>query len=85
MTRFLSIDKDDYDNYLKKKYQLDREIKFSLMLKNIPHLKNMSIEDLWHYQYYFKDKVAKKTDSRFIIREGSRQNKCIIIKEGISK
>lgn len=82
VTRFLSIDKKEYDNYLKKKYQQDREIKFSLILKNIPHLQNLSSDDLWSYQYYFKDLVRNIGDPRTIIKEGANRNKCIIIKEG---
>ena len=45
----------------------------------------MSIEDLWHYQYYFKDRVLKSTDAKCFIKEGHTNNKCIIIKEGNSR
>jgi hypothetical protein len=42
-------------------------------------------EELWHYQYYFKEKTINRTDFNFIIKEGITNSKCIIIKEGKPK
>ena len=79
---FLTISKEDYDSYLKRKLQRKIELKHQFISNNFPIVSTFTREEYYTLQSEFKDVIRKRGDISLLIDENKISNFCCIVSVG---
>lgn len=82
MIRFLTLEKEEFDKFLKKRLKTFRQLKFAALARNFPAAMQYPNEEFWNFQYLFREVVHERGADKVVIDERRSNNLCLIIREG---